>query len=245
MRGHIEPGELAALEFGKGRGGDHGGVVGGKSGGREVDRVGQARGARALRAVRSCRPRRRRRSGCAHRSIRRRPRRASAVRESRRAGTKPTDRSVACGVTASHSSVEGAVFSRSSARRAAISSSMVVRLHPAQHRRLESAETEIERVALHFREGEAHRARVAVRAPAGRSRDRPGSRSRAVCRPCRRPRRRHRRASCRAGGNGSPRALRTGACGRRSPPARAPATPPACRRGALPGSPRGCGLRCD
>ena len=45
MSADIEGGELAALEFGEGGGGDHGGVVGGKAGRGKVDRVGQAAGA--------------------------------------------------------------------------------------------------------------------------------------------------------------------------------------------------------
>src|ERR1035438_3030992 len=41
----IEGGELAGREFGKSGGGDHRGVVGGEADGREVDRIGQLRGA--------------------------------------------------------------------------------------------------------------------------------------------------------------------------------------------------------
>ena len=40
----IERGELAALKFGERGGGDHGGVIGGEAGRREVDRVGPAAG---------------------------------------------------------------------------------------------------------------------------------------------------------------------------------------------------------
>ena len=45
MGADIERGELAALEFRKCGGGDHGGVVGGESGGGEMDRVGEVGGA--------------------------------------------------------------------------------------------------------------------------------------------------------------------------------------------------------
>src|ERR1022692_4276911 len=41
----IEGGELASREFRERGGGDHGGIVGGESGGREMDRIGQLRGA--------------------------------------------------------------------------------------------------------------------------------------------------------------------------------------------------------
>ena len=45
MGADIEGGELAVREFGESGGGDHSGIVGGETGGREVDRVGQASGA--------------------------------------------------------------------------------------------------------------------------------------------------------------------------------------------------------
>ena len=46
MGADIESGELAALEFGESGGGDHGGVIGGEAGRREMDRVGHAAVAR-------------------------------------------------------------------------------------------------------------------------------------------------------------------------------------------------------
>ena len=63
--------QTLGAEFRKRGGGDHGGVVGGKSGGGEKDRAGEA-GARARqRADRNCKPRRPRRSAIARRFLRR------------------------------------------------------------------------------------------------------------------------------------------------------------------------------
>ena len=106
----------------------------------------------------------------------------------------------------------------------------VAGFHPAQHGRLQTAEAEIERVAFHFGEGEAHRrgspwgARRSMTGPPGIAEAQQlgdfvesfaggvvaGLAEQAVAEALR--------------------GLRTGGCGRRSPPARARGTPPAFRR---------------
>ena len=68
------------------------------------------------------------------------------------------------------------------------------------HRGLQPGEREVE-LAGH-RPREAHRRRVALARPAGRSPDRPGTRGRGGGRPCRTPRRRRRRRSGRRPGSG-------------------------------------------
>ena len=74
-----------------------------------------------------------------------------------------TRSSVAGGVTASHwSSLGPRALAQQFAPRLDFGLHVPL-LHPAQHRRLQSAETEIERVAFHSRERELHGPRIAVR----------------------------------------------------------------------------------
>ena len=88
---------------------------------------------------------------------------AAAIHRSRSLETTRARSSVAFGVTRSHSSTDGLRFSanKPSPRRDLLRH--VARLEPPQHRRLQPAEAEVERVALHLGQREPHRLRIPVR----------------------------------------------------------------------------------